>query len=140
VLIMFAAAVALVAMRLWLGRGAALGAVAFFVIIGGAITSVVGPVLGESVAHFPLYIAEALCVETVAMLVPRERPLRFALWSGAAIGTVGLAAEWAWSHVWSPVPWPTSMLPEGALLAFAMAIGGALVGGWIGSRLAAESI
>ena len=32
VLIMFAAAVALVAMRLWLGRGAALGAVAFFLV------------------------------------------------------------------------------------------------------------
>jgi hypothetical protein len=140
VLIMFAAAVALVAMRLWLGRGAALGAVAFFLVIRGAITLVVGPVLGESTAHFPLYIAEALCVEAVALLVPRERPLRFAMVSGAAIGTVGLAAEWAWSHVWSPVPWPASMFPEGALLGFAVAVGGALVGGWIGARLSAETL
>ena len=140
VLIMFAAAVALVAMRVWLGRGAALGAVAFFLVIRGTITLVVGPVLGESVAHFPLYIVEALCVEAVGLIVPRERPLRFALLSGAAVGTIGLAAEWAWSHAWSPIPWPASMFPEGALLGFAVAIGGALVGGWMGSHLAAETL
>ena len=140
VLIMFAAAVALVAMRLWLGRGAALGAVAFFLAIRGAITLVIGPVLGESTAHFPLYVAEALCVEAVGLLVPRERPLRFALWSGAAIGTIGLAAEWGWSHAWSPIPWPASMFPEGALLGLAVALGGALVGGWIGARLSGDTL
>jgi hypothetical protein len=51
------------------------------------------------------------------------------------IGTVGLASEWAWSHVWMPLPWPSELFPEAALLGFAAAVSGALLGAWAGSRL-----
>jgi hypothetical protein len=138
-LVMAAAGTALVAARLWLGRGAALGAVAFFLVIRGALALVVGPVLGQSTPHFPLYLVEAGLVELVALRIGRERPLAFGAWCGALIGTVGLAAEWAWSHVWMPLPWPAELLPEGALLGLAMAISGALVGAWIGASLGAET-
>ena len=127
------------AARLWLGRGAALGAVAFFLVIRGALALVVGPVLGQTTPHFPLYLVEAGLVELVALRIGRERPLAFGAWCGALIGTVGLAAEWAWSHVWMPLPWPAELLPEGALLGLAMAIAGALVGAWIGASLGAET-
>ena len=139
-LIMLAAGAALVATRLWLGRGSALGAVGFFLAVRGGLALLVGPVLGETTPHLPLYVAEAALVELVALRISRERPLAFGAWCGALIGTVGLAAEWGWSHVWMPIPWPSTLFPEGALLGFAMAVAGALIGAWIGTHLAAEAV
>jgi hypothetical protein len=139
-LVMLAGGVALVAARVWLGRGAALGAALFFVVVRGGIALVVGPILGESTPHFPLYVPEAILVELAALFVSSRRPLSLALVSGGLIGTFGLAAEWGWSHVFMPIPWPEALLPEGALLGFAMAIAGSLVGAWIGARLAADRI
>jgi hypothetical protein len=139
-LIMLAAGAGFVAARVWLGRGAAIGAALFFLGVRGVIAVLVGPVLGETLPHFPLYLAEAAIVELVALRVPTQQPIRFALVSGVLIGTVGLAAEWAWSHVFMPIPWPAELLPEGALLGFAMAIAGALVGAWIGARLGSDRI
>ena len=51
------------------------------------------------------------------------------------IGTVGLAAEWGWSHVWMPLPWPTEILPEVAAFGLATALAASLIGAWIGARL-----
>src|SRR5690606_1567928 len=65
VLVMLAAGVALVSLRIWLGRGAALGAVVFFLLIRGFVSLVVGPILGETTPRFPLYLGEALAVEVV---------------------------------------------------------------------------
>ncbi|MDA0163011.1 hypothetical protein OM076_22250 [Solirubrobacter ginsenosidimutans] len=135
-LVMLAAGVALVAARVWLGPGAALGAALFFLVMRGLMALAVGPVLGEPTPHFPLYLVSASAVELVALRV--RRPLGVALASGVAIGTVGLAAEWGWSHVWMPLPWPSALAPSGALLGFAMAIAGACVGGWLGARLSAD--
>jgi hypothetical protein len=132
-LIMLAAGVSLVAARVWLGRGAALGAALFFVVMRAIMALLVGPVLGEPVPHFPLYLVEALLVEAIALRV--RRPLGLALACGVAIGTVGLAAEWGWTHVWMVLPWPAALLPEGALLGLAAAVAGSVVGAWIGARL-----
>jgi hypothetical protein len=132
-LIMLAAAVSLVAARVWLGRGAALGAALFFLAMRGVMALLVGPVLGEPLPHFPLFLVEALLVELIALRV--RRPLALALAAGAAIGTVGLAAEWAWTYAFMPYPWPAALLPEGLLAGLAMAVAGACVGGWIGARL-----
>jgi hypothetical protein len=139
-LIALAAGTTLVAARIWLGRGAALGAVGFFLAVRGVIALLVGPVLGEATPHFPLYVAEALCVELIALRVSPQRPIAFGLWSGVAIGTVGLAAEWGWSYVFMPTAWPSSLLLQAAILGPAMAIAGSLLGAWIGARLAAESM
>jgi hypothetical protein len=137
-LLMLAAGVGLVLARVYAGRGAALGAVAFFIVVRGGLSLLVGPLLGQTMPHFPLYIAEALVVEAVALWVPATRPLRFGLWSGLGIGTVGLAAEWAWSQVWMPLPWPAALFPEAALLGLAAALAGATIGAWIGAHLAVE--
>jgi len=110
-LVMLAAGVTLTATRLWLGRGSALAAVAFFVLIRGGLAVLVGPILGNPTPHFPLFVTETLIVEGVGLIVARDRPLRFALLSGLGIGTIGLAAEWGWSHVWSPIPWPSTLFP-----------------------------
>src|SRR6185312_8344353 len=101
----------------------------------GVFTLVIGPVLGLSTLHIPLYIVEAIVVELVALAIPRERALTFGAVSGVLIGTVGLAAEWAWSHIWMPLPWPSSLLPEAALLGFAAALAGGVLGGFVGRAL-----
>jgi hypothetical protein len=138
-LIMFAAGVALVAARIYIGPYAAIKAVAFFLVMRGLLSLGIGG-LGESVAHFPTYIAEALLVEGVALLVSAKRPLVFGAWCGALIGTVGLAAEWGWSHLWMPLPWPTEILPEVAAYGLAAALAGSLIGAYIGARLGADDI
>jgi len=139
-LVMLAAGVTLTATRLWLGRGSALAAVGFFVLIRGGLAVLVGPILGNPTPHFPLFVTEALIVEGVGLIVARDRPLRFALLSGLGIGTIGLATEWGWSHVWSPIPWPSTLFPAGALMGLGMALAGALIGTWVGTRLASDGV
>ena len=138
ILLMLAAGVGLVLARIYAGPGAAIGAAVFFIAIRGILAVAVGPVLGQTTPHFPLYVAEALVVEAVALFVSTRQPLRFGLVAGIGIGTVGLAAEWAWSRLWMLLPWPESAFPEAAMLGFAAAIAGATIGAWIGAHLSAE--
>jgi hypothetical protein len=140
ILLMLAAGIGLVLARVYAGRGGALGAAVFFILLRGGLALLIGPVLGQSTPHFPLYLAEALVVEAVALRVPAERPLRFGLCAGIGIGTVGLAAEWAWSRLWMPLPWPGAAFPDAALLGFAAAVAGATIGAWIGAHLSLEPL
>lgn len=138
ILLMLAAGLALVPARIYLGRGGALAAVAFFLVLRGLLTLVIGPALGESTLHFPLYLAEAAVVELVAWRMGDRRPIALGAVAGALIGTVGLAAEWGWSHVWMPLPWPASLLPEAAILGLAAAVSGGVLGALIGAALTSE--
>jgi hypothetical protein len=135
VLIAFAAGVALVCARSILGRWGAFQALAMFFVIRGALALFVGEVAGYTTPHFPLYIAEAAVVELAALAAPRA-PLRFAVLSGLGIGTVGLAAEWGWSHVWMPHPWPASMLAQAVILSLAAALAGSVLGARVSQSLA----
>jgi hypothetical protein len=135
ILLMLAAGVGLVAARVYLGRGGAFTAAIFFIVLRGLITVLVGPVLGLSTMHFPLYLAEAGLVELAAWRLGTDRPVRLGIGAGALIGTFGLAAEWGWSHVWMPLPWPSSLLPEAAVLGFVAAVAGGTLGGFIAGAL-----
>jgi hypothetical protein len=135
VMVMAAASIALVTARVRLGRGGALYAYLSFLLIRGTITFLVAVPLGRSVPHFPLYLAEALLVELVALGVGTRRSWRFGALAGFAVGTVGLAAEWGWSHVWAVLPWPSALWPEAAILGLVTAIGGGIVGAWFGNSL-----
>ncbi len=135
VLIAQAATIALVAARLLAGRGAALAAVAFYLVVRGILTLIVGEGFGESVPHFPLYIVEGLLVEGVALVVGTKRPLRFGAAAGLLVATVGLLAEYGWSHVWMPLAWPAHILPGAIALALPVAIGGGVIGAFLASAL-----
>jgi hypothetical protein len=138
VLVMLAAGIGLVAARVRGGRGGALGAVAVFLVIRGGLTLLIGPVFGRSILHFPLYVAEALLVELAARYVDTRRQVTFGAVCGALIGTVGLAAEWGWSHVWMPLPWTAALWPLGAVLGFTAALCGGVLGGLVGRALLPE--
>src|SRR4051794_30948730 len=137
-LIAFAAGIALVTARIWGGRWSALIAVAFFVVIRGLVAIFVGPIMGEVTPHFPLYIVEGLLVEGIALAISTRRPIRFGAWCGVAIGTIGFAAEFIWSHIWMPLPWPSSMIPEGVVWATVAGVAGGLLGALIGAALATD--
>ena len=124
ILLMLASSVALVAVRIWAGKGAAIGAALFFILIRGTLTLLVSPLFGHTLLHFPLYIVEAVVVEAVALRVARDKPLTLGLLAGVGIGTIGLAAEWAWSFAWWTIEWPASMLVEGVICGFVAAVGG----------------
>src|SRR4051794_21005028 len=138
ILIMLAAGIGLVAARIRAGRWGALGAVLVFLAIRGGLTLLIGPILGRSTLHFPLYLAEALLVELAALVVSTRRQVTFGLVCGVLIGTVGLAAEWGWSQVWMPLPWTSALWPEGALLGFTAAVAGGVLGGLAGRALQPE--
>jgi hypothetical protein len=139
-LVMLSAAVALTATRLWLGRGAAIGAVLFFLLVRGVVAIIVGPVLGETTPHFSLFLIEGLVVEAAFLALPRARPVTLGLVSGLGIGTIGLASEWAWSNIWMPIPWTSDLVPEGVIVGFLAAMAGSLLGVWIGERLASDEL
>jgi hypothetical protein len=138
IMLAFAAGVALVAARIWIGAGAALGAALFFVVVRGLLSLLVGDVFGGTMPHFPLYVAEALCVEGVALLVaPRTRPYVFGAAAGALIGTVGFAAEYTWSHVWMPYAWPQNLIGEAIIPVIVTAVAAGVLGGFLGTSFSA---
>jgi hypothetical protein len=135
VLIALSASVPLVMARVIAGPGAALGSVAFFLALRGGLALVVGPVLGETTPHFPLYIAEAVLIEAAALAVSPRRPYRFGIAAGALAGSAGVLAEWGWSHVWMPIPWPAHVVPEAVALALPVAVAGGVLGAFAGGAL-----
>ena len=136
IMIALAAGIALVAARARLGRGGALAAAGFYVLLNGIITVLVGPVFGHTVMGFPLYLAEAAIVELVALRVSTQRPLTFGAISGLLIGTVGLAAEWGWSIAAMPIPWTAALFPEVLIVGPVAGVAGGLLGGFIARSLA----
>ncbi|WP_067823331.1 hypothetical protein [Actinomadura kijaniata] len=130
-LIALAAGCALVAARLWVGRGGALFAVVFYMLVRGGVSVFVGPVIGELWASVPLYFAEALLIELAALFLAR-RPLLLGAVGGVLVGTAGFAAEFAWTQVAYKLPWAGDMVPEGVL----MALVGGVAGGLCGAMLA----
>src|SRR4051812_18973223 len=114
-LIAFAAAFALTAARLWIGRGGAIYAVAFFLVVRGLVSLLVGPVFGETTPSLPLYVVEALLVEGAALGLAR-RPLALGATAGLLCGTIGFAAEYGWTQIAMRLPWTADILPEGVVL------------------------
>jgi hypothetical protein len=140
ILLMLSAGVGLVTARVFVGRGGALAAVGMFLLVRGILALLVSPTFGHSTLHFPLFIVEALLVEAAALRIPRERPITLGLVAGVLIGTIGLAAEWAWSYIWWTIEWPANLLPEGAILGFVAAVAGGVVGGFIGRALTSPEL
>ncbi len=137
VLLAVAASVALVCARLWIGRGGALAAAGVFIAIRGTVALIVHQAFGEALPHFPIYLAEAACVELAGLALIR-RPLALGAASGLLIGTVGFAAEWGWSQIAMPIAWSSDLLPEALILAVIAALAGGLVGALLGCALRGE--
>ncbi|GAC1436539.1 MAG: hypothetical protein NVSMB51_08140 [Solirubrobacteraceae bacterium] len=136
ILLMLAAGFVLTAARIRIGRGGALGAAVSFLLLRGLLTIIVGGMIGNTAPHFPLYLAAAAAVELVGLRFPAgRRPLAFGALAGVGVGTIGLAGEWGWTHVWFVNPWPSAMLLEAVLLSVPMAVAAGTLGGALGRAL-----
>lgn len=127
-----AAALALVAARLTLGRGGALAAALLAIALRGGVALVVGPILGAPISWFPLYLGPAVVVEVLAVKGLSRRPLVFGAVAGLGVGTVGLWLESLWIGAVYHYPWPRGMWLE----ALAMAVPVAVLMGMCGALLA----
>lgn len=141
ILVCVAGGMALVAMRIVLGRGWTLGivVVSFLLMglsLGGGGNREDGPV---DTRFGGTFIVSALVVELVALVLGTDRRLRFALVSGIGVGTVGLAAEWAWNQG-AYQRWTTNLLPEAALLGLVGAVGAAVVGAAFARAIVRDSV
>src|SRR3954471_8589403 len=134
-LIALSAGLALTAGRIWIGKGGALATAVFFFAVRGLISLIVGDVFGETMPALPLYFAEALCVEAVALATGRDRPLALGVAGGLLCGTVGLAVEWLWVGAVFPLPWSRGIVPEALIVAPLAGIAGGVLGGLLGSGL-----
>ncbi|MFB6719297.1 hypothetical protein ACFCV3_04015 [Kribbella sp. NPDC056345] len=135
-LIAFGAAMAFTILRARRGPGITFGALAIFLIVRGIIAWAVDQPLGEILGHFPLLIVEAILVEAVALVLGNKNRFRLGLVAGALIGTVGVIAEYAWSQVWMPIAWPSSILPSALGYGVVVGAGAGLVGAWLATRYA----
>jgi hypothetical protein len=69
---------------------------------------------------------------------PGHGALRFGAAAGLLCGTVGFAAQYAWTQIWAPVPWTPSLLAEGLPTAVLAGVAGGLLGALLGSGLRRE--
>jgi hypothetical protein len=117
-----AAALAAVAARITMGRGAAVIAALFAIALRGGVAVVVGPILGAPLNWFPLYLGPALIVELVALTPLLKRPIAFGAAAGLGVGTVGLWLESLWIAAVYHYPWPTAMWGEALAMAVPVAV------------------
>ncbi|OBH91623.1 hypothetical protein [Mycobacterium sp. E2989] len=139
-LIAAASALAAVAARLTMGRGAAIIAAVFAIALRGAVAVIVGPILGAPINWFPLYLGPALVVELVALTPLIKRPLAFGAVSGLAVATVGLWLESLWIGAVYNYPWPTSMWGEALAMAVPVAVLTGTCGAMFGMVLTGERL
>jgi hypothetical protein len=135
-----AAALAAVCARLVLGRGAALIAAALAIVLRGAVSLVVGPILGGPTSWFALYLGPALVVELIALTPLAKRPILFGAVAGLGVGTVGLWLESLWIDAVYRYPWPISMWPEALAMSVPVAIGMGVCGALLAMVLTGQRL
>ena len=123
-----AAALALVAARLYGGAGVALYAAFFFVIMRGIVSFVVDDVFGQAHSVFPLYLGSAVIIELLAMTRLRDKPLAFGAVGGLLIATVGSVIEKLWNDLVFQFPWPQDIWLETLAMTVPVAIGTGMCG------------
>lgn len=125
ILVCIAAAFAFVAIRIALGRWWSIG-----VACAGALLDLLDLFGGEdgpvSTRMGGIYIGSAIVIELVAWALGTDRRLRFAVVSGVAVGTAGLATEWLYNQG-AYQPWKAALLPEAVVLGTVAAVAAAVL-------------
>ena len=121
--------------RLIAGRGGCFGALAIWMPMQLAMIAVISGPLETTAPAMPLFVAEALIVELLAFRGEWRSPVRFGVAAGLAVGTIGFAANYAWTQVAMPLPWRSSLLAEGIPVAIAAAVAGGVLGALMAEAL-----
>jgi hypothetical protein len=135
-----AAALAAVAARITIGRGAAIVAAIFAIALRGVVALLVGPVLGAPINWFPLYLGPAAVVELLALTPLLKRPMAFGAVSGLGVGTIGLWLESLWIGAVYHYRWPMSMWGEALAMAVPVAVLTGMCGALFGMVLTGQRL
>jgi hypothetical protein len=135
-----AAALAAVAARITMGRGAAIVAAVFAIALRGVVALLVGPILGAPINWFPLYLGPAVVVELVALTPLLKRPMAFGAVAGLGVGTVGIWLESLWIGAVYHYPWPMSMWGEALAMAVPVAVLMGMCGALFGMVLTGQRL
>lgn len=141
VLLAASAAIGLVCARMFLGPGGAIGATLVFLVLRGLLALTIGPAIGQTTPHFALYLPSALLVELAFLAAGqalRSRPYVMGAVAGLAVGTLGTLAEYGWSQVWMPIPWPSTMLVDALVVGTIAGVAGGVIGAFMGGCLNAQ--
>lgn len=125
-LLAFFGAVGLLTARSLGGRGATIAALATFLPLQFAEVLLIGA-LDTTQPATPLFLVEALLIELVAWRALVTPTVRIGALGGLAVGTIGLAAGYAWSHVAMPLPWQPALLPEAIPVAALAGVAGGIL-------------
>ncbi|OBJ03254.1 hypothetical protein [Mycobacterium sp. 1465703.0] len=139
-LIAAAAALAAVAARTTMGRGAALISAIFAIALRGGVALLVGPILGAPINWFPLYLGPALVVELIALTPLFKRPIVFGAVAGLGVGTIGLWLESLWIGAVYHYPWPITMWVEALAMAVPVAVLMGVCGAMFGMVLTGQRL
>lgn len=139
-LIAGAAALAAVAARVTMGRGAAVIAAVFAIALRGGVALLVGPILGAPINWFPLYLGPALAVELIALTPVFKHPVVFGAVAGLGVGTIGLWLESLWIAAVYHYPWPISMWGEALAMAVPVAVLMGMCGAMFGMVLTGQRL
>ena len=123
-----AAAIPLVAARLFVGPGAAVFAAAFYLGVRGVVSFLVTDVFGQAHYVFAFVLGSAVLIELLGATSLRRKPLWFGAIGGLLIGTVGTAIEGVWTQFVYPFPWPRDMWAEGLAMTVPVAVGAGMCG------------
>ena len=137
-LLAFGGAQALVLARLLGGRGGAVAALATWLPLQIGMTLAIGGPLEVTAPAMPLFVAEALLVEALALRGEPRRALRFGVIAGLAVGSIGFAANYGWSHLAMPLPWEATLMFEAVPVALAAGVAGAVLGALMAQALKGE--
>ncbi len=121
--------------RMLIGRGGTVAALAVWLPMQVAMTLVLGQALGVTAPAFPLFVAQAALVELLALRGDWRRPVVFGVVAGVLVGTVGLLADYGWSHVIMPLPWEPGLLREALPVAVAAAVAAGVLGALMATAL-----
>ncbi|MGH2598381.1 MAG: hypothetical protein ACRDJ9_03235, partial [Dehalococcoidia bacterium] len=117
------------------GPGGALLAAAAFLAARGVLMLLASELVDRSPHHFSLMLGQAVLIELLALVVDHRRRYLFGALAGLAAGVGGTLAEWQWSQLFMPLPWPSAALPTYLGYAVIAGVGAGLIGAWQLSRL-----
>jgi hypothetical protein len=138
VLLCLASAFTFVAVRIVLGAGWSLVVAVLSFLPEALHLGASGSAEGFVPTRGPgIFVASALAVELVALVLGTERRVRFAVCSGVGVATLGLAGEFWWNAD-AIQPWTSALLLDAVLIGAIVAIGAAVVGAAYGSAVAKD--
>lgn len=137
-LLSFGAAQALVLARILGGRGGAIGALLVWLPVQVAMSLIIGGPLEVTMPSTPLFLAEAIVIELIALTPLIRSRTKFGAAAGLGVGTIGFAATYGWTQIAMPKPWTTALLPEAIPVAIIAGVAGGVLSATMARALLGE--